>query len=147
MTISKNVFFDKLDDIVTKCNNTYHRTTKMKHVDVNTYIDSSKQINDKDHKFKNFDISRISKYKSIFTKAMFRRSFCNLKVKNTVPWTNLISDLNRGKIVGTFSKKEFKKTNQKEFRVEKRIKRKAINYILNGKAMIILLIVELIKKT
>ena len=44
-SISKNVYIDKLDDIVNKCNNTYHRTIKMKPVDVksNTYIDSSKE--------------------------------------------------------------------------------------------------------
>ena len=43
-SVSKNVDIDKLDDIVNKCNNTYHSTIKMKPVDVksNTYIDSSK---------------------------------------------------------------------------------------------------------
>ena len=43
-SISKNVYIDKLDEIVNKCNNTYHSTTKMKYVDVksNTYINSSK---------------------------------------------------------------------------------------------------------
>ena len=40
-SISKNVYIDKLDDIVNEYNNTYHRTTKMKPVDIkdNTYID------------------------------------------------------------------------------------------------------------
>ena len=46
------------------------------------------------------------------------------KVKNTVPWTYVISDLNREKIVGTFPEKELQKTNKKEFRVEKVIKTK-----------------------
>ena len=48
--ISKNAYIDKLDEIVNKCNNTYHRTIKMKPVDVksNTFINSSKEINDKD---------------------------------------------------------------------------------------------------
>ena len=48
--ISKNVYIDKLDEIVNKCNNTYHRTIKVKPVDVksNTFINSSKEINDKD---------------------------------------------------------------------------------------------------
>ena len=66
----KNVYVDKLDDIVNKYNNTYHSTIKMKPVDVksNTYIDSSKEINDKDPKFKIGDIVRISKYKNIFAK-------------------------------------------------------------------------------
>ena len=62
--VSINVYIDKLDDIVNKYNNTYHSTIKMKPVDVksNTYIDSSKKINDKDPKFKIDDIVRISKY-------------------------------------------------------------------------------------
>ena len=53
-TISKNVYIDKLDDIVNECNNTYHRTNKMKPIDVknNTYIDFGKENNDKDSKFK-----------------------------------------------------------------------------------------------
>ena len=53
-SISKNVYTDKLDDIVNKYNNTYHSTFKMKPVDVksNTYINSSKEINDKNPKFK-----------------------------------------------------------------------------------------------
>ena len=53
-SISKNVYIDQLDDIVNKYNNTYHSTIKMKPVDVesSTYIDSSKEINDKGPKFK-----------------------------------------------------------------------------------------------
>ena len=53
-SLSKNVYIDKLDDIVNKYNNTYHSTIKMKPADVksNTYIDSSKEINEKDPKFK-----------------------------------------------------------------------------------------------
>ena len=52
--ISKNVYIDKLDDIVNECHNTYHRTNKMKPIDVknNTYIDFGKENNDKDSKFK-----------------------------------------------------------------------------------------------
>ena len=52
-SISKNVCVDKLDDIVNKYNNTYHSTIKMQPVDVksSTYIDSRKEINDKDPKF------------------------------------------------------------------------------------------------
>ena len=53
-SISKNVYIDKLDDIVNKYNNTKHRTTKMKPTDVkdNTYIDFGKEVNDNDPKFK-----------------------------------------------------------------------------------------------
>ena len=67
-SISKNVYIDELDDIVNKYNNAYHRTVKMKPVDVkdNAYIDSSKEVNDKDPKFKVGDHVRISKYKKIF---------------------------------------------------------------------------------
>ena len=60
-SISKNVYIDKLDDMVNKYNNTYHSTIKMKPVDVKSsiYIDSSKEINDKNPKFKIADIVRI----------------------------------------------------------------------------------------
>ena len=66
----KNVYIDKLDDIVNKYNNTYHSTIKMKPVDVksNTYVNSNKEINDEDPKFKIGDIVRISRYKNIFAK-------------------------------------------------------------------------------
>ena len=66
-SISENVYIDKLDDIVNKNNNTYHSTIKMKPVDVksSTYIDSGKETNDEDPKFKIGDIIRISKYKNI----------------------------------------------------------------------------------
>ena len=64
-SISQNVYIDKLDDIVNKYNNTYHRTSKMKPVDVkdNTYIDLKK-----DPKFKVGDHVRISRYQNIFAK-------------------------------------------------------------------------------
>ena len=69
-SISKNVYIDKLDDIVNEYNNTYHRTIKMKPVDVkdNKYIDFEKKINNKDAKFKVGDYLRIYKYKNIFAK-------------------------------------------------------------------------------
>ena len=92
-SISKNVYIDKLDDIVNEYNNTYHRTIKMKPVDVkdNTYIDFKKEVNDKDPKFKVGDHVRISKYKNIFAKGYTpnwsEEVFVTKKVKNTVPWT------------------------------------------------------------
>ena len=69
-SISKNVYIDKLDDTVNKYNNTYHRAIKIKPADVkwNTYIGSSKEINDKDPIFKISDVVRISKEKNIFAK-------------------------------------------------------------------------------
>ena len=44
-SVSKNVYTDKLDNIVNKCNNTYHRTSKMKTADVksSTFIDFNKE--------------------------------------------------------------------------------------------------------
>ena len=61
-SVSKNVYIDKLDDIVDEYNNTYHTTIKMKPTDVkdNTYINTSKEINNKDPKFKVGDHVRIS---------------------------------------------------------------------------------------
>ena len=62
-SISMNVYIDKLNDLENECSNTYHRTIKMKPVDVkdNTYIDSIKETNDRNHKFKVGDHVRISK--------------------------------------------------------------------------------------
>ena len=69
-SVSKNVYIDKLDDIVNEYNNTYHTTIKMKPNDVkdNTYINTDKKVNNKDPKFKVGDRVRISKYKNIFDK-------------------------------------------------------------------------------
>ena len=69
-SVSKNDDVDKLDDIVEKYNNIYYSAIKMKPVDAktNTYIDSSKEINDKDCKFNIGGTVRISKYKSICAK-------------------------------------------------------------------------------
>ena len=129
-SISKNVYIDKLDDIVDECNNVYHTTIKMKPIDVkdNTYINSDKEINNKDPKFKVGDHVRISKYKNIFAKGYMpnwsEEVFVIKKVKNTVPWTYVINDLNSEEITGTFYEKELQKTNQEEFRIEKVIRRK-----------------------
>ena len=70
ISISKNVYIDKLDDIVDEYNNTKHRTIKMKPIYVkdNTYIDFGKEVNDDDPKFKVDDHMRISKYKNLFSK-------------------------------------------------------------------------------
>ena len=129
-SISKNVYIDKLDDIVDEYNNTYHTTIKMKPIDVkdNTHINTSKEINNKDPKFKVGGHVRISKYKNIFAKGYMsnwsEEVFIIKKVKNTIPWTYVINDLNGEEIIGTFYEKELQKTNQKEFRIEKVIRRK-----------------------
>ena len=129
-SISKSVYIDKLDDIFNKYDNTYHRTIKMKPVDVksNTYINSSKEINDKDPKFKIGDTVRISKYKNIFTKGHVlnwpEEVFVLKKFEQTMPWTYFIADFNGEDIVGTFYKRELGKVEQKEFRTDKSNKRK-----------------------
>ena len=127
---SKNIYIDKLNDIVNTYSNTYHKIIKMKPVDVksSTYIDSSKQMNNEDPKFKIGDIVRISKYKKSFAKGYTRNwteeIFGIKKFKNTVPWTYIINDLNGEEIVGTFYQKELQKQQTNEFRIKKTIKRK-----------------------
>ena len=129
-SVLKNVYIDKLDDIVDKYNNIYDRTIKMKAVNVkdNTYINFKKEVNDKDLKFKIGDHVRISKYKNIFAKEYTpncsEEDFVISKIKNTIPWTYVINDLNGEEIIGTFYQKELQKTNQQEFRMVKVIKRK-----------------------
>ena len=90
-SVSKNVYIDKLDDKVDEYNNTYHRTITMKPVDVkdNTYIDSKKEVNNRDRKFKVGDHVTISKNKIFFAKgytANYSEKVVS-KIKNTVPWT------------------------------------------------------------
>ena len=129
-SISKNVYLDKLDDTVNIYKNTSYSTIKMKPADVksNTNINSSKDINDKDPKFKIGDIVGISKCKKIFAKGYVpnwsEKDFVITKVKNTVPWTYVISDLKSKEVVGTFYEKELQKIKQKEFKFEKVTKRK-----------------------
>ena len=124
------MYIDKLNDIVNEYNNTYHRTIKVKPVDVkdNIYINFKKEVNHKDPKFKVGDNVRISKYKNIFAKGYTpnwsEEVFVIKKVKNTVPWTYVINDLNSEKVIVTFYEEELQKTNRKEFRIEKIIKRK-----------------------
>ena len=112
--VSKNIYFDVLDDIVNKYNNTYPGTIKeMKPVD-NTYINFSKETNDKDPKLQVGDHVRISKYKNTFaagyTPNWSEEIFAITKIKNTVPWTYVINDLNGEEILGTFYEKELQKT-------------------------------------
>ena len=59
--VSKNVYIYKLDNIISEYNNTYLRTIKMIVIKGNTYIDSIKEIINKDPKFKFGDHVRISK--------------------------------------------------------------------------------------
>ena len=130
MTAISNVYFDVLDDIVDKYNKTLHRTIKMKRIDVtdDSYAEYNEDFNKKDHKFKVGDHVRASEYKNIFAKGYtpnwLQEVFVISKIKSTVPWTYVISDLKREKITGSFYEKELKKSNQKELRKEKLIRRK-----------------------
>ena len=115
--ISKNVYFDVLDDIVNKYNNTVHRTIKMKPIDVtsDSYAEYNEDFHEKDPKFKVGNHVRISKYKNIFAKGYLqnwpKEVFVVSKINNTVPWTYVISDLNGESIIGSFYEKELQITN------------------------------------
>ena len=124
-SISKNVYIDKLDHMLHKYNNKKHKTIKIKPTDVkdNTYIDFGKEVNNNDPKVKVGDHVRISKYKNIFAKS-YTPIFGIKKIKNTVPWTYVINDLNGKEMTGTFYAKELQRINQQEFRIEKVIKKK-----------------------
>ena len=133
-TIGKNVYFNDLDDIVEKYNNTVHSSVKMKHKDVTDikYVEYSEETNNKISKVKVGDNVRISKYKKAFAKAYTpnwsEEVFVVNKVQNTVPWTCFINDLNGEKIKGSFYEKELQKTDQEESRIEKVIKKNKVNY-------------------
>ena len=124
------MYINKLHDIVNEYNNTYHKTIKLKPIDVknNAYINTGKEVNDKDPKFKVGDHVRISKYKSIFAKGYTpnwsEEIFVIKKINNTIRWTYVINDLNGKEIIGTFYEKGLQKVDQQEFRIEKVIKKK-----------------------
>ena len=113
--VSKNVYFDVLDDIVNKYNNTVHRTIKMKPIDVtsDSYAEYNEDSNVTKPKFKVGDHVRISKYKNIFVKGYTQNwseeGFVVSKIKNTVLWTYLIGDLNGEKNCWNFLRKRIAK--------------------------------------
>ena len=102
----------------------------MKPIDVtgNSYTEYNEDFDEKDPKFKVGEHVRISKYKNIFAKGYApnwsEKVFVVRKIKNTVPWTYVVSDLNGEGISGSFYERELQKTNQKQFRIEKVLKRK-----------------------
>ena len=106
------------------------------------YAEYNEDFNEKDPKFKVGDRVRIPKYKNIFSKGYTENwseeVFIISKIKSTVPWTYVISDLNGEPITGIFYEKQLQQTNQKE---------KVISCTSNGKDTIIRLIVGLIKET
>ena len=106
--ISKDVYFDVLDDLVDKYNNTYHKTIKMKPINLkdDSFAEYNEKSNEKDPKFKVGDHVKISKFKNVIAKGYMpnwsEEIFIVKKIKNTVPWTYIISDLNGEEIVGSF---------------------------------------------
>ena len=98
--IWKTVYFDILDDITNKYNNTVNGTIKTKPIDITDdyYVEYNENPNKKDPKFKVGDNVRISEYKNIFAKGYTpnwsEKDFIINKTKKTVPWTYPISDLN-----------------------------------------------------
>ena len=103
----------------------------------NTYIDSIKEVNDKDPKFKVGDHVKISKYENIFAKGYTpnwpEKDFVIKEVKNTFLWTYVVNDVNGEEIIGTFYEKELQKTNQQRFKREKVIKRKGYKLYVKRK--------------
>ena len=115
------------------------------------YVEYNVTSNDKDPKSQVGDHTRILKCKTIFaegyTPNWSKEVLVIKKVKNVVPRTYVINGLNDEEIIGTFYEKELQKESQKEFRIEKVIKRNymSANYMSNGKDIIIHLIAGLIK--
>ena len=128
--ISKNVYFDVLDYVVNEYNNAVHKTIKKKPIGVtdDSFAEYNENFNKEDPKFKVGNHVRISKHKNIFAKEYAVNSseevFVVSKIKNTVPWTYVVSDLNGEEISGSFNEKELQKSSQKEFRIEKVFKKR-----------------------
>ena len=112
---SKNVYYNVLDDVVSKYNNTKHSTINMKPTDVKdnkrVYID---EHNEKDSRCKVGDRVRISKFKNIFAKGYTpnwsKEIFIVDKINDTVRYTYNIEDLNDEEIIGSFYDKELQKS-------------------------------------
>ena len=123
--ISENVYIDKSDDIVNEYNNTYYGTIKMRSVGVksSTYINFNAEKNDKSPKSEVSGHAIISKFENIFAKDYSPNWYEEVsvikKVKNTVPWTCVISDLNDEKDFGTFYGTKCKRHNKQSLELKK----------------------------
>ena len=130
----KNVYYDVLDDVVNKYNNTKHITIKMKPIDVGdnttkstagpsslerSAIERNKRVyvdehNEKDSRFKVGDRVKISKFKNIFAKGYTpnwsNEIFIVNKINDTIPYTYNLKDLNDEEIIGSFYDRELQKT-------------------------------------
>ena len=128
-SISKDVYIDKLDEMVNKYINTYHRTIKMNPADENPrmYIDFNKENNKEGPKFKVDNHVRIRKCKNIFAKIYvpiwFEEAFAITKVKTIIPCSVLLVILKAKKLLERFTENNCQKQ-IKEFRFEKVIKEK-----------------------
>ena len=116
MATGRNIYYDVLDDVVNKYNNTKHSTIKMKPIDVKdnnkrVYID---EHNEKGSRFKVGDSVRISKFKNIFAKGYTpnwsKEIFIVNKINDAVPYTYNIKDLNDEEIIGSFYDGELQKS-------------------------------------
>ena len=111
----KNVYYDVLEDVVIKYNNTKHSTIKMKprefRENKRVYID---EHNEKDSRFKIGDRVRISKFKNIsangYTPNWSKEIFIVDKINDTVLYTYNIEDLNGEEIIGSFYDRELQKS-------------------------------------
>ena len=103
--------------------NTITQFTEALSVTSDSYAEYNEDSNKKDFKFKVGNHVRISKYKNIFPKGYTPNwsedVFVVSKVKNTLPLTYVISDLNGEKITGSFYERELQKSSQEKFRIEK----------------------------
>ena len=119
--VSRNVYFDVLDDTVDNNNNTFHRIIEMKPIDVKSdcYAEYNVDSNEKDPKFKVDDHIRLLRKKNFFAKGYTpnwsEEIFVISKIKNSIPWIYVVNGLNGEEITGTFYEKELQKTNQNEF--------------------------------
>ena len=122
--LSKNAYFD-CQTILSINIITVHRTIKTKPINVtsDSYLEQSEYSNKKEPRFRVGDRVRISKYKKIFANEYSQNwseeVFVVSKIKNIVPWTYTISDLNGEPIARSFYEKEFQKTSQEKFIIEK----------------------------
>ena len=114
------------------------------------FAEYNEESNKKDPKFKVSNHVRIPKHKNVFAKGYtsnWSEEICVVKkVKNAVPWTYEVSDLNGKEILGSFYEKELQKTDQKEFRIEKVIKKKGDKLYVKWKGYNNSLTAALIKK-
>ena len=137
--ISKNVYFDVLDDIVNKYNNTVHRSIKMKAIDVtpDSHAEYNEDSNKKIPKFKVGDHVRISKYKNTFAKGYIQNwseeVFVISKIKNTFRELMLLLNWMVNPLLNFLYEKILQKTSQEKFRIEKVLKRKGHKLYLKWK--------------